>query len=274
MSPIWPALTFVGAAILAIVRLRRPAEDPVLRENYSGAVVPVTLGQALVFSAQGAAASSIGLAALAGPVPEWPIPLLLLLGALILFAVGRLDDGREDGPRGLHGHVGSLLRGRATTGILKLAMGVLTAAVLAMELGGGSARVIVATLVIALSVNVTNALDVRPGRSLKWALLILVPVCAAAWGQGVILVALAYIAAGLVVLRSDLREAGMLGDAGSNPLGLVVGTSLAAVLPTVGLIVALVLLLGLQVAAETVTISRLIEGAPPLRWLDALGRRT
>jgi hypothetical protein len=65
----------------------------------------------------------------------------------------------------------------------------------------------------------------------------------------------------------------MLGDAGSNPLGFIVGTGLAAILPTWGVILAAVMALGLQVAAETVTISRLIEAVPPLRWYDRLGRR-
>jgi hypothetical protein len=62
-------------------------------------------------------------------------------------------------------------------------------------------------------------------------------------------------------------------NGGSNPLGLVVGSSLAAALPMPALLLALAGLAALQVAAETVTISRLIEAAPPLRWLDALGRR-
>jgi len=37
--------------------------------------------------------------------------------------------------------------------------------------------------------------------------------------------------------------------------------------------VAAALALVLQVAAETVTLSRLIDAAPPLAWLDRLGRR-
>jgi hypothetical protein len=32
--------------------------------------------------------------------------------------------------------------------------------------------------------------------------------------------------------------------------------------------------LALQVAAETITISRLVEATAPLRWLDRVGRRS
>ncbi|HJV04176.1 MAG TPA: hypothetical protein VJ868_02825, partial [Actinomycetota bacterium] len=83
----------------------------------------------------------------------------------------------------------------------------------------------------------------------------------------------ATLGAAAAVLPFDLLERGMLGDAGSNPLGFLVGVALAAVLPTGGVVAAAVGVLLLQVVAETMTISRLIESTPPLRWFDRLGRR-
>ena len=65
----------------------------------------------------------------------------------------------------------------------------------------------------------------------------------------------------------------MLGDAGSNPLGLLAGLGLAVSLPTPWLVAAAVAAVLLQVAAETVTISRVVDAVPPLRWFDRLGRR-
>jgi len=76
----------------------------------------------------------------------------------------------------------------------------------------------------------------------------------------------------LVVLPLDLRERGMLGDAGSNPLGFAAGLGLFAVLPDAYVVVAAVCAVALNVLAETVSLSRLIEGVAPLRWLDRLGR--
>ena len=81
------------------------------------------------------------------------------------------------------------------------------------------------------------------------------------------------VGAGVGVLPFELAERGMLGDAGSNPLGLVTGVILAAILPGWALVVATAVVLVLQVLAETVTISRTIDRVPPLRWYDRIGRR-
>ena len=70
-----------------------------------------------------------------------------------------------------------------------------------------------------------------------------------------------------------LMEMGMLGDAGANVLGFLVGIGVLVVLAPSWLAVVLAALLVLHGLAETVTLSRLIEAAPPLRWFDGLGRR-
>jgi UDP-N-acetylmuramyl pentapeptide phosphotransferase/UDP-N-acetylglucosamine-1-phosphate transferase len=198
------------------------------------------------------------------------------VGTYLLLFVGGLDDRSVHGARGLVAHLKELARGHATTGIWKLAAGVGLSLFLAVQLGGGLGRVVLSALVIALSINVTNAMDVRPGRALKWAGLWLLPVSFLAVTSrletGMTLAYGAYLASGLGVLWFDLGEKGMLGDAGSNPLGLVLGAVLAAFLPLPWLIAILAILLALQLAAETVTISRLIEDLPPLRWFDRLGR--
>src|SRR6266581_1906455 len=75
-----------------------------------------------------------------------------------------------------------------------------------------------------------------------------------------------------VALRVDLRERAMLGDAGSNLLGFAIGLGLALRLPTWQLAIAAAAVVALNLLAETVTLSRLIEAAAPLRWLDRLGR--
>ena len=63
----------------------------------------------------------------------------------------------------------------------------------------------------------------------------------------------------------------MLGDAGSNVLGLLLGIALFDRLGTLGLAVALAVILGLHALAETISLSRIIERLPPLRWVDRLG---
>ena len=44
-------------------------------------------------------------------------------------------------------------------------------------------------------------------------------------------------------------------------------------LTTAGLSFALAAIVLIHVLAETVTLSRLIQAVPPLRWIDLLGRR-
>ena len=70
----------------------------------------------------------------------------------------------------------------------------------------------------------------------------------------------------------DLRERAMLGDSGANLLGFAVGAQLAASLPVWSLWIAAVAIVGVNVLADTVTLSRVIEAIPPLRWFDGVGR--
>ncbi len=257
------------------------APPPLRRENFAGRVVPRTLGLALV----PAVALALYLVTFIPQLELLPDEgvrpdilrefdlawLVALAGALAV--VGFLDDLFGEGARGFRGHLGQLRRLRVTTGILKLVTGVAAGALVAYVLREDPLHAVAAGVLVVVATNVWNALDVVPGRALKWAVLALAApiVLSFTYFGGGFPGALAGVALGLLVW--DLRERGMLGDAGSNPLGFLVGVSLAAALPTWGVGVAAGAVLFLQVAAETVTISRLIDAVPPLRWFDRLGRR-
>jgi hypothetical protein len=259
----------IVAALLAVGLLRRPPR-PLIKESHAGRPVPAVLGLALV----PAVGAGFAAGAVADPqaVDALTASLLVWMGAVA--AAGFVDDVAGRGPRGIGGHLASLARGRPTTGIVKLAVGLAGAWFVSRLLPGDEVHRSAGFVLIAVCTNLWNALDVRPGRAVKWGAVALAPVAAVgpAWPPDP-LVAAAFGAA-VGVLPFDLAERGMLGDAGSNPLGLVTGAGLAAVLPTAGVLVAAVVALGLQVAAETITISRLIEASPPLRWFDRLGRRS
>ena len=64
----------------------------------------------------------------------------------------------------------------------------------------------------------------------------------------------------------------MLGDGGSNLLGFTAGLGLYLVLPGPWVWVAASVAVALNVLADTVTLSRLIDAVGPLRWFDRLGR--
>jgi len=185
-----------------------------------------------------------------------------------VFAAGVLDDRQPSRRRGLVAHLTALTRGEVTTGIVKLAAAVLAAVVWVAAGRNPFWRAALGVPVIAGCSNLLNLLDVAPGRALKGAL---VAGAALAMVRADPLV-LVTIGVSLGVLVPDLRERAMLGDAGSNVLGLLLGIALFDRLGTLGLAIALAVLLGLHALAETVSFSRIIEVTPPLRWIDRLGR--
>lgn len=245
-----------------------------------------------------------------GPLtlPLYGVPLMLVGISVIL---GLVDDlFGTGGDKGFRGHVSALASGRLTTGGLKaLGIGAISA-VYAWHIAQGRSAAssgwmetvgtwVLATLVIALSANFVNLMDLRPGRALKTYSMLaviaaplfvvdasrafgvyassLAEVGVAPWSSSdtllasllMVLVLLGPVAA---VWRFDLGERGMLGDAGSNAMGAIVGYLLASSLPLEWLAVAAATLLFLNVLSERVSFTAVIERVPPLRALDAVGR--
>jgi hypothetical protein len=201
--------------------------------------------------------------------------LWIVTGCVAVTAAGLYDDLRPARTRGLLRHIGMLLRGTITSGIVKLAVIVLASGFVVWMLGGRGVRLVLGVPVVAGSANLWNMLDVVPGRAMKYFLpaAAVVGSAAAAGGRGeYALLAAAAVWAGLPALVIDLREWAMLGDSGANALGFVIGVELFGTVSTLGLAVALVLILALHALSETVTLSRVIRGVPPLRWFDELGR--
>jgi UDP-N-acetylmuramyl pentapeptide phosphotransferase/UDP-N-acetylglucosamine-1-phosphate transferase len=205
-----------------------------------------------------------------------PSGLAVVVAGLAFVVLGLVDDLVEDpgGSRGFRGHLRALAGGRLTGGGIKLLGGVL-AGLLAASLATPGDRpawaVLLGGLVVASAANTANLLDLRPGRCAKVFLPLWVAGCLLDPGGGAWSAGLA--GAALAALPFDLREEGMLGDAGANALGAVVGTLLlAGPLWLLGLAAAV--LVALQLASERVSFSRVIEGNRVLRAADRLGRRT
>ena len=235
-------------------------------ENHRGVLVPRILwavldGMALLWS--------IGYSLLRDPGRgAWGA----VAGVVLVSAAGLIDDLRPVGPRGLRGHARSLLEGHMTTGALKVLVTTGSAVVVVALQGERPAWIMVTGVVlVAGCANVWNGLDVAPGRALK-AFLPAILVFLVAGHLEVFPGALGMFLAALVALPLDLRERAMLGDAGSNPLGFAVGLGLYVTLDGASVAVAAAAAVGLNVLAETVTLSRVIDATPPLRWLDRAGR--
>jgi len=184
---------------------------------------------------------------------------LPLVGALLapfdpriapVVAVGLADDLWSGPERGFRAHV----RTARTTGMLKL-VGIPAYALV-------RTRSLSAAVLVGLAANALNQLDTRPGRALK----VFFPAAAALrvrsraiWG-------------GVLLAPYDLREMTMLGDAGSNALGAVLGFGSVARFGSRGRWLAIGALAGLTILGERRSLGRMIERTPILRDLDAIGR--
>lgn len=235
-------------------------------DNHRGRKVPRVLGCLL------APAAVAG--AIVGGVASSRSAFQLGVGAgcLMVLGAGLVDDLSPIGPRGLRNHLRALAAGQMTTGILKLIVIAASAIVVTalLDPGGGLAS-LASVILIAGTTNIWNGLDVAPGRALKW-FLATVGISAAlrlrfdvGASTGIWLVS-------WVALPFDLREKVMLGDSGANLIGFAAGAQLAAALPVWALGPAAVVAVALNLLADTITFSRIIEGVRPLRWFDGWGR--
>lgn len=258
-----------GRSLLAAPALRR--------ENFRGRPVPTAAGilvpvTVLFVEAGRSVLGALGL----GDDPGLDVARASMLLAVVGFALlGLLDDVLGDGSaRGFRGHVGEALRGRLTTGFVKLAGGGALAVVLVASPGFASGRrLVIDAVLIALAANLGNLLDRAPGRVGKAGMLAYVPL-ALALGASDAGVALAVVmGAFAALLGDDLRERVMLGDTGANVLGAALGLGVVLGCGAGVRLGVMLALLALNAAAEAVSFSAVIERVPPLRRLDGLGRR-
>jgi UDP-GlcNAc:undecaprenyl-phosphate/decaprenyl-phosphate GlcNAc-1-phosphate transferase len=234
------------------------------RTNHRGEPVTLLAGPAVATAAVAVSAWAPGLAARSRAA-------LAVAGAGAA-AFGCYDDLAGSGDRrGFRGHLGALAGGELTSGAVKIG-GIGAAGLAASRLVGGQAPDIVINAGLAAGgANLLNLFDLRPGRAIKVALAAgsLVAAAPATGGRA----AAAPIGAAAALLPEDLGERAMLGDAGANALGAMLGTAAAIALPRPARIGVLAAVAGLTAASELVSFTKVIERTPPLRWLDMLGRR-
>jgi UDP-GlcNAc:undecaprenyl-phosphate GlcNAc-1-phosphate transferase len=245
------------------------------RTNHRGQTVTLLEGPALAAGAAAAVAVVPGL-----PSHVRSAGVVALLGA---GAVGAYDDLAGAGAaKGFRGHLSALKRGEITTGTVKIA-GVgatgLAAAVLAPRQARGSGRAALLETVLETVIggalvsgfaNLVNLLDLRPGRAVKFGLLH-APLVLDRTPAG--LLAAAPLGAAAALLPEDLGERAMLGDAGANALGALLGTVVLLKYGRAGRLAHLAAVAALTAASERVSFTQVIAATPALRWFDELGRR-
>ena len=267
-----------GRLSYAALRARPPGGAQTWdRTNHRGE--PITL-------LEGPAVAIGGIAgALAGDVSA-RVRIALAIAGAGGAAFGSYDDLEGNGAsKGFRGHLGALRKGELTTGAIKIAgigaTGLAAALIAGPPPGAGdagdgtpAAMTVADTLInaglVAGGANLLNLFDLRPGRAIKVALLTGALLAPSRNGRAACAPALAAAAA---LLPEDLGERSMLGDAGANALGAMLGAAAAATLPRGARLGALAVVLGLTAASEKVSFTKVIERTGPLRRLDMLGRR-
>jgi UDP-N-acetylmuramyl pentapeptide phosphotransferase/UDP-N-acetylglucosamine-1-phosphate transferase len=266
-------LSAAVALVLAPGFLRALTEAGRTHENYRGALLPFPAGGAIV----AAAALTVAPLALLHELADsdtLPAGLSVVVPYVLGTAfLGLLDDvvGGSHA-RGWRGHAGAVLGGAISTGALKAAGSLGLALYVLADRGLSSGAYILAVLLLALTTNLFNLLDLRPGRAWKAFLLL---------GAGLLigsqdadpLWALGLFAGPVLVLGLyDVRERAMLGDTGSNLIGGLAGLWMVLELSTTGQGIALAVVLAITVYGEFRSISEVVEKVRPLRALDSLGR--
>ncbi len=276
------ALVFVLAAALlgVLLALAPPVARRLCRRwglvkpNFRGDSIPASVGLTYLLVAAPVCAVFL----LSPPLRR--DAALFLLVIVVFGGLGLADDvwgSRAVG--GFRGHLRSLFALRPTTGACKLVVGGITAllasAILHVPLAADAAVLlpfVADALVIALAANALNLLDLRPGRAqFGFALLLLFPLLLACVTRDSRLPLLACLTlAAAREWRADSGAQAMMGDTGSNLLGAAAGLTAVLILPLWGRLLLLVLLLALNIAAERVSLSRVIAGNV---WLNSLDRR-
>lgn len=268
-----------GAAAAAALwwLLRDAFGAPVFaRQNLRGRTVPTGSGLVIVLGAL----AIEGIARVAGAAGARPpegthlgrdLAVLLAVGMALLGLFDDLGGVGESG--GFRGHLSALAHGRLTTGAVKLFAGAALAINVVSVLEPDSlGRLLADSALVALTANLANLLDRAPGRVTKASLLAF-GVLVLVGGSGEALAGVALVMGGAAgLLWQDVREHMMLGDAGANVLGAVLGLGLVLACAPSTRTAALLVVISLNLLSEVVSFSAVIQRVPPLRALDRLGR--
>jgi UDP-N-acetylmuramyl pentapeptide phosphotransferase/UDP-N-acetylglucosamine-1-phosphate transferase len=264
------------AAYAALTRYTPGGAGRWTRTNHRGE--PVTLLEGPAAAVGGTVA-----ALLAGGAPARSRAAMAVAatGAAVF---GGYDDVAGSGDRrGFRGHLGALAQGQVTTGAVKMAGIGLTGIAAGALTGGPPADLAINSALVASTANLLNLFDLRPGRAIKVVLAAGLPLAAGKLtirqaaprvrGGHRAAGAAAPLGAALALLPEDLGERAMLGDAGANALGAMLGAAAAGGLSRRSRVSILAAVTALTAASEVVSFTKVIERTPPLRWLDMLGRR-
>ncbi len=243
----------------------------ITEENYKGHIIPVSMGITFV--------PIIIINAIVlnyffrNDSNTQQLLLVFLVGTMTIMVVGLVDDLIGDRETlGLKGHIKSLLKGKLTTGGLKAIVGVLISLLIGSFFTFNALETVVNAFIIALFTNLINLLDLRPGRAIKGFLLVSILFILIGLPGEVRVILISFIAYAIAYLPQDIKAKSMMGDVGSNALGIILG--IVAVISYTAIIkyIILSILILIHIITEKYSLTEIIKKNFILNFLDKLGR--
>ncbi len=263
----------IAEGVILYFLLNMLLESGAIRKNYLGNDIPVSVGISFPVSL-------ILVFLFYALIQRYDFSFhIYLIGIISICFLGFIDDmlGQRD-TLGFKGHFGALFKGKLTTGGFKALGGGIIAFFIALSVSGleslwnGWIDILLNTLIIALFTNMLNLLDLRPGRAIKGYLFFLFLIIFMAGGRVNWLLIAPLLGVILVYFPVDLKARAMMGDSGSNVLGLTLGYYCVIYLSLPYRLGVLLFLIAMHIYTEKFSLTRTIERVPLLRIIDQAGR--
>jgi UDP-GlcNAc:undecaprenyl-phosphate GlcNAc-1-phosphate transferase len=260
-------LLFAGAVAWHLVILRLAPRLRLVKPNFAGRPILSSYGIPLFGYV---VAAILALSSFGHALPRNAALYLGVMGAMWL--LGAIDDvlgSREVG--GFRGHFRKLFtEHKLTTGAMKALGGGMVGLVGGYYAAGGDIpRWIASALLIPLSANVLNLVDLRPGRAT--AVFFTGLGVTYMWANGRLSEPWIVAAIALVTLAFAVPDSlgrAMMGDSGSNALGAALGVTMALSTGPAFQTGAIFAFVAVHWYSEKHSITKLIESNPILRTID------
>lgn len=264
-------LVFITSLILSLVGspiiLKTLINSNSLSPNYKGEKIPFCMGLLFIF------VQTMTLLILYIFFRKDIQILYYLISIVLIGMVGLLDDliGIKD-IKGLKGHITSFIKGNPTTGGIKAGIGFFISLFISILISENALDFIVNTFLIALFTNYNNIFDLRPGRSIK--AFIFASIALLLTGDVGKFGYLIYSFYGILLIYFplDLKAKAMMGDVGSNVLGITLGIYCSLSNTLITKVIYLFILIVIHIIAEKYSFTKIIDNNRILKFIDDLGR--
>lgn len=260
-------ISLIFSLIVTPIILKILIRSNSIDQNYKGENIPICMGLVFIF------VQTLTLFIIYTFFNKNINVLYYLISILLVGLVGLVDDLiGEKNIKGLKGHIISFFKGSPTTGSLKAAVGFLVSLLISILMSKDIIEIIVNTFLISLFINFNNLMDLRPGRSVKAFILVSILLLLTSNNDEYKFLIYSFYGMLLVYFPLDLRAKVMMGDVGSNVLGVTLGIYCAFSNDIIIKTVYLIILIIIHIITERYSLSKIIENNRFLKFLDDLGR--